>query len=181
MASARLETVLPRGVVLTDPILLASGCCGYGEEYADIVAYARDRFVTIVPEIDMPSHCNAALASYPQLYCDGKAPALYTGIEVGFSNFCFDKPATFTIYLETKGKLGDLGGDCEANGASYSHSGDKLPKVSLTLVVSSSGKELDLQRGLTATRCCTARSRPAKSWYPGLLPTRTFLCNMRQL
>ncbi len=63
----------------------------------------------------------------------------------------FDKPATFTIYIETKGKLGDLGGDCEANGASYSHSGDKLPKVSLTLVVSSSGTEVDLQRGTTAS------------------------------
>ncbi len=64
-------------------------------EYADLVAYARDRFMTIVPEIDMPSHCNAALASYPELNCDGKAPALYTGIEVGFSNFCFDKPVTY--------------------------------------------------------------------------------------
>ncbi|HSK10551.1 MAG TPA: beta-N-acetylhexosaminidase, partial [Vicinamibacterales bacterium] len=66
-------------------------------EYADIVAYARDRFMTIVPEIDMPSHCNAALASYPELNCDGKAPPLYTGIEVGFSNFCFDKPITYTF------------------------------------------------------------------------------------
>ncbi len=64
-------------------------------EYADIVAYARDRFMTVVPEIDMPSHCNAALASYPELNCDGKAPAPYTGIEVGFSNFCFDKPITY--------------------------------------------------------------------------------------
>jgi dihydroorotate dehydrogenase (NAD+) catalytic subunit len=32
----RLRTVLPRGVVLRDPLLLASGCCGYGEEYAEI-------------------------------------------------------------------------------------------------------------------------------------------------
>jgi hexosaminidase len=65
------------------------------KQYADIVAYARDRFVTVIPEIDMPSHCNAALASYPELNCDRKAPPLYTGIEVGFSNFCFDKPITF--------------------------------------------------------------------------------------
>lgn len=65
------------------------------KDYADIVAYARDRFITVVPEIEMPSHCNAALASYPQLNCDGKAPALYTGIDVGFSNFCFDKPLTY--------------------------------------------------------------------------------------
>ena len=63
----------------------------------------------------------------------------------------FDKPATFTIYLETKGKLGELGGDCQANGASYAHTGDKLPKVSVTLTVASSGKEVDMQRGATAS------------------------------
>jgi hexosaminidase len=65
------------------------------QEYADIVAYARDRFITVVPEIEMPSHCNAALAAYPKLNCDGKAPALYTGIDVGFSNFCFEKAITY--------------------------------------------------------------------------------------
>jgi dihydroorotate dehydrogenase (NAD+) catalytic subunit len=32
----RLRTLLPRGVVLRDPLLLASGCCGYGEDYAAI-------------------------------------------------------------------------------------------------------------------------------------------------
>ncbi|MEZ5338165.1 MAG: dihydroorotate dehydrogenase [bacterium] len=35
--SPSLETRLPRGTVLRDPILLASGCCGYGEEYLPIV------------------------------------------------------------------------------------------------------------------------------------------------
>ena len=63
----------------------------------------------------------------------------------------FDKPATFTIYIETKGKLGTIGGDCQANGASYDHPGAKLPKVVLTLVASSTGKEIDQQRGTTAS------------------------------
>ena len=62
----------------------------------------------------------------------------------------FDKPATFTIYAETKGKLGTLGGDCQANGASYNHPGDKLPKVSMTLV-NSSGAEVTLDRGVSAS------------------------------
>jgi hexosaminidase len=75
------------------------------KDYAGIVAYARDRFMTVVPEIEMPSHCNAALASYPELNCDGKAPALYTGIEVGFSNFCFDKPITWRFLGEVLGEL----------------------------------------------------------------------------
>jgi hexosaminidase len=64
-------------------------------DYAAIVAYAAERHMLLIPEIDMPSHCNAALASYPELNCDGVAPPLYTGIEVGFSNFCFEKEITF--------------------------------------------------------------------------------------
>ena len=45
-------------------------------DYADLVAYAQARYITIVPEIDLPGHTNAALASYPELNCDGKAPDL---------------------------------------------------------------------------------------------------------
>jgi len=55
----------------------------------------------------------------------------------------FDKADTFTVYIETKGKLGDLSGDCEASGAEYNHEGDKLPKVSLKLI-NSAGDEIDL-------------------------------------
>ena len=65
------------------------------QDYTDLVAYARDRFITIVPEIDMPSHINAALSSYPELNCNGVAPKLYTGIDVGFSNFCLEKEITY--------------------------------------------------------------------------------------
>lgn len=60
------------------------------EQFKDIVEYAAARFVTIIPEIDMPSHINAALAAYPELYCKGvgKKPELYEGTEVGFSTLC---------------------------------------------------------------------------------------------
>jgi hypothetical protein len=63
----------------------------------------------------------------------------------------FDKPGSYTIYIETKGKVGDLGGDCQANGASYQHAGSTPPKVSLSLVSAKTGKELDLQRGTSAS------------------------------
>jgi len=66
-------------------------------EFADIVAYATSRFITVVPEIDMPSHINAALASYPELNCDGAAPPLYTGIRVGFSVLCVAKDTVYTF------------------------------------------------------------------------------------
>jgi hexosaminidase len=89
------------------------------QDYADLVAYARDRFITIVPEIDMPSHVNAALASYPELNCNGAAPPLYTGIEVGFSNFCLEKELTYKfiddvvseISVMTPGPYFHIGGD----------------------------------------------------------------------
>jgi hexosaminidase len=65
------------------------------EQYADIVRYAAERYITIVPEIDMPGHTNAALASYPELNCSGKATELYTGTRVGFSSLCTSKEVTY--------------------------------------------------------------------------------------
>ena len=66
-------------------------------DYQAIVAYAQSKYVTIVPEIDGPGHTNAALASYAQLNCDGVAPPLYTGTDVGFSSFCVSKPITYSF------------------------------------------------------------------------------------
>jgi hexosaminidase len=66
-------------------------------QFTDIVAYATSRFITIVPEIDMPGHTNAALSSYPELNCDGVAPPLYTGIHVGFSTLCVAKDSTYAF------------------------------------------------------------------------------------
>lgn len=45
--------------------------CGYytQDQIRDIVQYAADRFVTIIPEIEMPGHSSAAIAAYPQLSC----------------------------------------------------------------------------------------------------------------
>lgn len=65
------------------------------EQYSEIVRYAHERQITIIPEIDMPGHTNAALASYPELNCNGKATELYTGTEVGFSTLCTDKEITY--------------------------------------------------------------------------------------
>ncbi len=41
------------------------------DEIKDIIKYAQDRFITIIPEIDLPGHMLAALASYPELGCTG--------------------------------------------------------------------------------------------------------------
>lgn len=39
------------------------------EEVKDIVKYASDRFITVIPEIEMPGHSSAAIAAYPELSC----------------------------------------------------------------------------------------------------------------
>lgn len=65
------------------------------EQYCDIVAYAQARSIMVVPEIDMPGHTNAALASFAELNCDGTARELYTGTEVGFSSLCISKDITY--------------------------------------------------------------------------------------
>jgi hexosaminidase len=67
----------------------------------------------------MPGHTNAALASYPELNCDGVAPELYTGIEVGFSSLCIEKEITYQfvddvcreIAALTPGNYIHIGGD----------------------------------------------------------------------
>lgn len=89
------------------------------EQYSQIVAYAANRYVTVVPEIDTPGHVNAALASYANLNCDGTAPALYTGINVGFSSLCVGAPITYQFLDDVIGELAsltpgpyiDIGGD----------------------------------------------------------------------
>ncbi len=75
------------------------------EQYADMVKYAQERYITIIPEIDMPGHTNAALASYPELNCNGKAPELYTGTEVGFSTLCTSKEITYQFIEDVVAEL----------------------------------------------------------------------------
>jgi hexosaminidase len=89
---------------------VGGGKGGYytARQYSDIVRYAAARYVEVVPEIDMPGHVHAALSSYPKLACHGKAMPLYTGIEVGFSSLCIDKPLTYAFVSDVVGELARL-------------------------------------------------------------------------
>ena len=78
------------------------------EQYKDLVRYAEERFMTIIPEVDIPGHTNAALASYPELNCNGKAPSLYTGTEVGFSTVCVNKEITFKFVDDVMRELSEI-------------------------------------------------------------------------
>ncbi len=77
-------------------------------EFADIVAYAAARYITVVPEMDMPGHSNAALASYAELNCDHTATALYTGTNVGFSSLCIDASPTAQFVSDALGEVAAL-------------------------------------------------------------------------
>ena len=65
------------------------------DQYTEIVNYAKMVYVTIIPEVDMPGHTNAALSAYGELNCDGKARRIYTGKDVGFSTLCTRKKVTY--------------------------------------------------------------------------------------
>ncbi len=78
------------------------------EEYKDLVQYAADRFITIIPEIDMPGHTNAALASIPELNPDNKATKLYTGTNVGFSTLQTNKEFTYQFLNDVIRELAAL-------------------------------------------------------------------------
>ncbi|MFI6319331.1 beta-N-acetylhexosaminidase [Nonomuraea sp. NPDC050556] len=88
-------------------------------DYRDIVAYAKRRFITVIPEIDTPGHTNAALASYAKLNCDGKARKPYTGTDVGFSSLCTGEDITYRFLDDvirelaamTPGPYINIGGD----------------------------------------------------------------------
>ncbi|HVN11629.1 MAG TPA: family 20 glycosylhydrolase, partial [Kineosporiaceae bacterium] len=59
-----------------------------------LVAYAQERFVTVVPELDMPGHVVAALRSYPELAADGTAPQAPTGAGISTHALHLDVPGT---------------------------------------------------------------------------------------
>jgi hexosaminidase len=66
-------------------------------DYTGLVAYAAARFVTIVPEIDMPGHVNAAQVAYPQLAADGAVPVPRTDTEVGYSSLVAGREETYAF------------------------------------------------------------------------------------
>ncbi|MEX0289719.1 MAG: family 20 glycosylhydrolase [Flavobacteriaceae bacterium] len=89
------------------------------EDYKEIVAYAAKHYMTIVPEVDMPGHTNAASVSYPFLNGNGKTPKLYEGTRVGFSTFDTRKDTVYAfiddvvreISAMTPGPYFHIGGD----------------------------------------------------------------------
>src|SRR5690606_9907671 len=70
VGSCRAQTLV--GPYVSDPakrVFDGKPHCGYytQDDIREIVAYAAERFITVMPEIEMPGHAQAAIAAYPEL------------------------------------------------------------------------------------------------------------------
>jgi len=116
-------------------------------DYAEIVAYAESRYMMLIPEIDMPGHTTAALASYPELNEDGVAPPLSTETGVHLSALAVDKEITYRFVDDvirevaalTPGPYIHIGGD-EAVGLSKAKYKEFILRVEA--IVQSHGKQM---------------------------------------
>ena len=72
--------------------------CGWytQDEIRDVVAYAKTKYITVIPEIEMPGHAKAALAAYPELGCGPGPYEVWTTWGVDPNIFC-PKEETFTF------------------------------------------------------------------------------------
>ncbi|SIN95289.1 beta-N-acetylhexosaminidase [Agromyces cerinus] len=119
------------------------------DDYRRIVEYAAERFVTVVPEIDLPGHTNAALSAYPELNCDGVAPKPYEGIEVGFSSLCASPEraeATDRFLADVMGEVAEM-----TPGPWLHVGGDES-------LATSEADYLDLVRRITAAGAATGKT-----------------------
>jgi hexosaminidase len=79
------------------------------EDIREIVRYASDRFVTIIPEIEMPAHAVAALAAYPQFSCTGGPFTVMPGSYwPNTAIFCAGNDSTFTFLEDVLSEVMDL-------------------------------------------------------------------------
>jgi hexosaminidase len=68
------------------------------DQIRDIVRYAADRFITIVPEIEMPGHAQAAIAAYPQLGTEGPRPPVSS--DWGVHTYLYNADESTFAFLE---------------------------------------------------------------------------------
>lgn len=94
------------------------------DEIRDVVAFATQRGVDVIPEIDMPGHTLAALAAMPELGCTGKQVRMATTGGVFDDIMCAGKDSTFDIVFKILDEV------CELFPSPYFHiGGDEAPKT----------------------------------------------------
>ena len=120
IGSKRTETVLPG-----DKGYDGKPVSGYytQEEARELVKYAADRFITIIPEIDMPGHIQSALAAYPELGCTGGPYPVCTHFGVIKEVLCAGNPKALELAKDVVNEIMDI------FPSEYIHlGGDECPK-----------------------------------------------------
>ena len=93
------------------------------EEARELVKYAADRFITIIPEIDMPGHIQSALAAYPELGCTGGPYPVCTHFGVIKEVLCAGNPKALQLAKDVVNEIMDI------FPSEYIHlGGDECPK-----------------------------------------------------
>ncbi len=123
-SSRREFTVIRRDYDTSDGIPYGEGCYYTKEDIREIVSYALDRHIQIIPEIDMPGHMLAALASYPQFGCTGGPYKVWTRWGVSDQVLCAGKDGTIQFVKDILSEVVELF-PCR-----YIHiGGDECPKT----------------------------------------------------
>lgn len=78
------------------------------EDIRDIVSYAKERFIKVIPEIDMPGHSMAALASYPKLSCTGGPFKVQTTFGIKKDVLCPGKEGVFGFLYDVLDEIIEL-------------------------------------------------------------------------
>jgi hexosaminidase len=78
------------------------------DEIRQIVAYAAERHITVVPEIEMPGHSVAALAAYPELSCTAEPLEVATHFGIFPDIYCAGKETTFAFLKDVLDEVLDL-------------------------------------------------------------------------
>jgi len=93
------------------------------EQIREIIQYAHDRFIQVIPEVDIPGHSMAALTSYPEYSCTGGPFEVPTTFGIKKDVFCVGKESTFNFIFSILDELLELFPD------PYFHiGGDEVPK-----------------------------------------------------
>ena len=94
------------------------------DEIRDVIAYAQQRFITIIPEIDLPGHQQAALATYPELGCTGGPYDVWQQWGISDDVICAGNPKSMQFLEDVLSEVIDL------FPSEYIHvGGDECPKV----------------------------------------------------
>lgn len=97
------------------------------EEVKDIVKYATDRHVTVIPEIELPGHSGAAIAAYPYLSCFPEEPTVVTNDMGSKKGKEIQAAGTPKIVQETWGVFDDV--YCAGNEETFTFLQDVLDEV----------------------------------------------------